>query len=213
MRGAVLAVVLMSASAFSASRTLDNTGRITVMAGYRYTPNGYFIDKAKAAASDYSLVGPGGLYGGASFGYGAFEWCELLIDAFVAWEQFKLQGHQEPFTSFSYGALLGVRITRNDFPIEGVVPHLGLQVGPVLSIVSSSTEPGTEKVQNGYMFSAGFTWRFADRFGLTFDVRYLMARHFVADIAGMSVGGLMFSLGFTTYFIPPPKTENELQLF
>ena len=156
-----------------------------------------------------SIGGPAGV---VSFGYGALDWLEVAIDAFVAYDSFALQGDgkNEEFTNVSYGALLGIRITTMDFPFKGFIPYLSLQLGPTLSTVSSPLRPGYEKLQSSYAPGLGFTYRFTERFGLSFDAKWMYARGFVENISGINVGGFWFSAGLAIFFPAAPKRDLDV---
>ncbi len=209
-RFALLSALLLSAAVAHAdgARSIDGIGRITVQGGYRWTPNNYFNEKASAAGHPVTRASPGGPQVSASFGYGATDFIEGTIDLIFGYESFTLK-NLEPFNSFTYGALLGVRFAKMDFPIRGLLPHVGAQMGPILGFVSSPSNDNQERLTTGYSFNAGLSWRFTERFGLTFDTRFLVARAYVNGISGINVGGLFFSLGFTVFFAPSPKTALD----
>lgn len=199
-RLAVAACLLALSASAAPDRTLEGMGRVAVQAGYRWTPNGEFMRRA----ADLGHAVEGGMNGGpqfsASFGYAPFDWLEATIDVFGGFELFRLQG-LEQFTSTTYGALLGVRFAKMDFPVRGLVPYFGAQLGPVLSYITSKSTPPTERFNTGYSINAGLTFRVADRWGIGFDVRYLFARGDVHEVATVAAGGLWGSLS-VTYFIP-----------
>lgn len=213
----VLALVCAtSTSAWANGTSTDGIGRISVGGGLRWTMNNWFnsraAEKGYAPNSDGFSTAPLGFQGTASFGYGAFDWFELAVDLFVGFESFGLQGH-DPFTSTSYGALIGVRATRYDFPLPGLVPYIGFQTGPMLSTVTSSSAPGNESVLQAWSANAGAAYRFTDRFGIFLDVRYLHGRVFVADIAGRNVGGVFVSAGVAFFFPASPKRDLDVPGF
>jgi hypothetical protein len=148
----------------------------------------------------------------ASFGYGVLDFLEIAIDGYFAYERFSLSGWA-PFSSFTYGGFLGARLTKMDFPFRNFVPYVQVMSGATLSIVSSPDVPGTEKLQPGFAAGAGFTYRILERFGVSFDFKWLMARHFIADLAGMNVGGLWFTVGLTLFFPSEAKREPDLPRF
>jgi len=201
-RAVVFACLLASslASAQEAPRSVEGMGRIAVQGGYRWTPNSEFM--RRAADLQHPVVGSmnGGPQFSASFGYAPLDWVEATIDVFVGFESFKLEGFEE-FTSTTYGALLGIRLVKMDFPVRRLVPYLGAQLGPVLSFITSKSTPGAERLNTGYSINAGLTVRLTDRWGVGFDVRYLFARGDVPEVATIDAGGLWVSLSLT-YFIP-----------
>jgi hypothetical protein len=209
--------VLVACVAFAAptvlpeeERTLDGLGRIGLQLGYRWVPNNYFYGKAGEAGYPLDYRSPGGGAAAIGFGYGATSFVEGAVDIFINYEQLHLK-NTEALNSTSYGALFGARFGKMDFPVHNLYPYLGFQVGPVLGIVNSDNYKNGERLTTGYMGVAGLTWRVTERIALVFDVRYLLARSYVTGISGVNVGGLMVTLGFTTYFAgqsnKPPNSD------
>jgi hypothetical protein len=124
-----------------------------------------------------------------------------------------LENKGAAFNSFTYGALIGIRLTRYDFPFRGLVPYLGVQTGPTLVSVSSPTVPGPERLVQGFSGNAGFAYRITERVAVFLDVRYLYARAFVADLAGRNVGGVFGSLGVSIIFPAAEKRDLEVPGF
>ncbi|MEW5740474.1 MAG: hypothetical protein AB1938_16220 [Myxococcota bacterium] len=208
----MLLVALGTGAARAESKSVDGWGRITVFGGYRLVPNGFFADKAAEAGSPMLRPSPGGPQGGASFGYGTFSFVEICIDLLVGYETFELEG-QQPYSSITYGGLLGARFTRMDLLFPGFAPYAGVQAGPILASVSSGSNPQPEKLQLGISVNGGFNYRFAERFAFNVDVRWMYARYYVEPIAGANVGGLWFSAGFTFFFTPAPKKDLDVPGF
>jgi hypothetical protein len=200
IRAVLLASVLAGSTALAQERTIEGMGRVAVQGGYRWTPNPDFA--RRAAEQQHPVVG--GLTGGpqfsASFGYAPLDWVEATIDLFVGFEDFRLEGY-ETFTSTTYGALLGVRLAKMDFPVRGLVPYVGAQLGPALSFISGKSIAGAERLNTGYSLNAGLTVRVKDRWGVGFDARYLFAMGDLPGVATINAGGLWVSLS-VTYFIP-----------
>ena len=179
---------------------MEGMGRIAVQAGYRWTPNAEFMRRAAELGRNVEGGMPGGPQFSASFGYAPLDWVEATIDVFVGFENFRLKD-LEQFTSTTYGALVGVRFAKMDFPFPGLVPYFGAQIGPVLSFITGKSINGSERFNTGYSINAGLTFRVSDRWGVGFDARYLFARGDVPDVATIDAGGLWASLS-VTYFIP-----------
>ncbi len=200
-RFAVFAALIAAAPAMAQQRTLEGAGRISLQGGYRYTPNGDFIRRAEAAG--FPVEG-GAIIGGpqfsGSFGYAPLDWMEATIDVIVGFESFRLRD-LDTFTSTTYGALIGVRLAKTDFPFQNLVPHIGAQIGPVLSFISGTSIAGSERFNTAYSLNAGLTFRFAERWAAGFDVRYLFAYGALPEVATFNAGGLWGSLS-VTYFIP-----------
>lgn len=216
MRTLALLVFVATAPALASTPT-DGVGRISLGGGLRWTPNWWFDARASEAGrgpapNREAFSAPLGLQGAASFGYGAFEWFELSVDLFVGYEAFELEGWL-PFTSLSYGGLIGARVTRYDFPVNGLAPYLGVQTGPMLVTVSSPTFPSGETVMTAFSVNGGASYKFSDRVGVFVDARWLLGRVFVADLAGRNVGGVFFSAGVSLFFPPEPKRDLEVPGF
>ncbi|MDP3503025.1 MAG: hypothetical protein Q8S33_22015 [Myxococcales bacterium] len=213
---AVVSSVFFASPAFADSPT-DGVGRVSFGGGLRWTPNGFFNVKATEAgrpttSSEEFVTAPLGFQGMASFGYGAFEWLELAVDVFGGFESFQLEGWL-PFSSVSYGGLIGVRLTRYDFPFAGLVPYLGIQTGPMLVTVTSPSLPGAERIMQAWSVNGGAAWKFTERLGLYVDIRYLYGRAYVSEIAGRNVGGVWFSAGLTIFFPPTPRRDLDVPGF
>jgi hypothetical protein len=188
------------------TRSIDGMGRVTIGGGLRWVPNDYFA--GKAAEAGFALL-PKPIFspqGTASFGYGANEFIEVAIDVLIGYEQFRLANAEKPYGSLTYGGLLGARLTKADFLFRGLFPYIGGQFGAILSTLTTSSGASVEKLLNGYAVNAGVTYLFADRFGLSLDIRYLWARAYLEPISGINVGGLFLTLGFTVVF---PSSGNQ----
>lgn len=209
-RATLVAFTLVTASAAFAQqeRTMEGMGRVAVQAGYKWAPNGQFVNQA--ARDGYPLKGsmPGGPQASASFGYAPTSWLEATIDLFVGFEGFTLDG-LERFSSTTYGALLGVRVGKMDFPVHGLLPYLGAQLGPALSFVTSKSIAGVEKLNTGYSINAGLTYRFADKWGVGLDARYLFADGAIplpdGNTLSINAGGLWISATVTFFIGAGPK--------
>ncbi len=204
VRFALLVGVLFAAPALAEG--IEGMGRISVVGGYKWTPNGYF--EGKAAQAGHPLTGrTPGIEGSASFGYGVNSFAEVAIDLFGGWETFTLDGYQ-PFSSTIYGGLIGLRVTSTTLFGRSLVPHLGAQAGPAVAQITSPSFDLGERVLLAATGNIGVTWRFVERFGITLDVRYMYARLFVADISGANIGGVFFSIGATMYFPGSPERKD-----
>jgi hypothetical protein len=202
----VLCFAPVCLAANASPRSADGMGRVTVGGGFRWVPNDYFAQRAQAAGFDLlpkPLLSPQGT---ASFGYGATELIEVSIDLLAGFERFSLLNKPEAYSSLTYGALIGARLVKVDFLVRGLIPYVGAQFGPMLTTVTTPSDPRPEKVITGYAVNAGVTWLFIDRFGLSLDVRWLWARSYADNISGINVGGLFVSLGVTIVF---PSSGNQ----
>lgn len=213
MRFAFAVALLIAAPSFADSST-DGVGRISLGGGLRWTMNDYFNARATEAGRPVEKTGtaPFGFQGMGSFGYGAFDWLELAVDLFGGFESFQIAG-EDLFSSVSYGGLIGLRLTRYDFPFQGLVPYVGVQTGPMLTIVTAPTEPGGERILQGWSVNGGATFRITERVGIFVDVRYLYGRVFVAELAGRNVGGVFVSAGVSLFFPSSPKRDLDVPGF
>jgi hypothetical protein len=209
----VLALALaLAAPAALAQSSIDGWGRVTVLGGYRWVPNWYFAGKAAEAQHPFTRPSPGAPSVIASFGYGATSFLEVAVDAFFSWESFELAGYST-FNAFTYGALLGPRLMKGDVLFRGFTPWVGVEAGPVFSIVNSNSVHGGERLLGTLAVAGGFHWRVNDRWAISFDVRWVYARDVVEGISGINVGGVTFSLGVTGLFPPAPKRELDVPGF
>lgn len=207
MRANLVGLLLLTAGAASAQdRTVEGMGRVAVLGGYRWAPNEPF--RNRAAELETPVVGkmPGGPQFSASFGYAPTDWIEASIDVFGGFESFSMTKYDD-FTSVTYGALLGARLEKMDFPVRGLLPYLGVQIGPTLSFVTGKIKGNVEKLNTGISINAGLTFRIADKWGIGFDVRYLFASGGVPDMnyASLNAGGLWGSLSITYFIGAGPK--------
>jgi hypothetical protein len=207
---AVFALLLATGAAAQELRSMEGMGRVSVQGGYKWAPNAPFVQKADEAGHTLEGKLAGGPQFSASFGYAALDWVEATIDLLIGFENFTLKDY-EPFASTTYGALLGVRLAKMDFPIRGLVPHLGAQFGPVLSFITSKSINSAEKLNTAYSLNAGLTWRFKEKWGVGFDARYVFATGEIpgagpgGDNLTINAGGLWVSLTLVYFIGPGPK--------
>lgn len=205
-RALVVAALLCSATAFGAERWqngIDGVGRISVLAGWKLTPNDWFFSQSAGLGYPAVTRGIGGPQAQASFGYGAIRWLEIAIDLFIGHDRFAIEGY-DPITVLTYGALIGVRFTFMDTFFPGFAPFFGVGVGPTLGYVFTGTHADEthEKLVTGVSANAGVAYRINDSVGLSLEYRFLYARG-VFNTSGVNVGGSWFSLGVVIYF---PRT-------
>jgi hypothetical protein len=204
----VSVLVLSVQAAAQSSQSVEGWGRVTVLGGYRWVPNWYFAGKAAAAGMPVTRPSVGGPDVIASFGFGASEWLELAVDLFGSYDSFELRG-AGAFTAFTYGAVLGPRLTRTNVLFRGFTPYLGVSAGAAFALVSSpSVNPG-ERLLPGLTAVAGFHWRFTERWGVSLDLRWIYARSAIPGISGLNAGGVLLSLGLSTFFPPRPQLELD----
>lgn len=199
-------LLLALASAPALADGIDGEGRLSVQLGYRWSPDDHFAQAAAAAGNPIVRRSWGGLQGSAGFGYGALEWVEAAIDLFGGWESFELDGYA-PFHSVSYGAVIGARFVARDLFFKGFQPWFGVQVGPTIINITTASFGIRETVVAGLAVSGGVIFRIGERFGVTLEARYLMARGMVPGIGGLNAGGGWFSIGFATFFAPSMKRD------
>jgi hypothetical protein len=205
-----LVVALCATSA--AAMPLDGAGRVSVMAGWRSTPNTHFLSSATAAG--FTPVGrsPGGPVMSATFGYAATPYLEVGIDLFGTTEALRFSGLPD-LRSVSYGALLGLRL-QTAIPLPGeldLVPFIGPLVGPSLVYVTGGPLPtAAERFVTGFGGSGGLTVRFTDSLAASLEAKLMLIRGRVPPIGSINGGGVWATVGFTYYF--PPVVPNRSPL-
>lgn len=204
MRAALAALAILG-STTAAAASVDGMGRISAGGGWRLTPNEPFFNKAAEVGAPVSKRSGGGPQGTASFGYGASDLFEVCIDLFIGGEGFTLGA--DDFSALTYGALLGGRLTKADFPFAGLTPWLGIGLGPTLAFITSKTRTNPERLITSYAVDVGAMYRVSDRFGVQLGVRYLFAYAEVDGIGSANAGGLFFTLGLSILF---PKTAGDM---
>lgn len=206
MKRLVASCALLLAGAASA-QTMEGVGRIALHAGWRYTPNGFFARSAEANGTPVEASSPGGPQFTGTFGYAATANLELTIDLFAGVDTLKLQNAAD-VTQVSYGAMVGVRAFR---PFGSVVPNIGIGVGPLLAYSAGGPGGAAERIVTAYAAMGGLTWRLTDTLGITFDVRYLVARGFVSGIGGVNAGGLWGGAGVVFLFPAEPQRSGAIR--
>jgi len=190
---AIALAVLVCASAASAT---EGEGRVTVEAGWRFTPNDFFYGSAEKAGFPRERGSIGGPQVAGSFGYFAKDAIEVSIDLLAGAEQLHLVD-RPAFTSITYGALVGARFHLTLF--EPVTLYFGVQGGPTLVNLSGGNIEVTEELVSAFQGSVGVGVRLTPEFGVSLEYRYLLARGYVPGIGGVNGGGSWFGIGFTWY--------------
>jgi hypothetical protein len=209
-RWALLTALALACAA--GAEGVNGAGRVSVGGGFRWVPNWWFKDRAAALGLSVAPGLDGGAQGTASFGYGVTSLFELSVDLILGYHSLALSysDHDEPVNSLSAGALLGPRLVGTDVLFKGLMPWLGVQVGPLLSNIATRVVMVPEKVVLALSASAGLNWKVSDRYGVGLEARYVMARNNLPDIAGINVGGVWFSATFTLFF--PPQLKRDLDV-
>lgn len=205
--GLLFGLLLLVAGSAEASG-VDGLGRISIGGGWRWVPNWYFASKAEEAGRPLEAVSSGGPQGTASFSLGVNSWLEVAVDLFIGYEGFRL-APQEQFSSVSYGGVIGARLVATDVLFKGFMPYLSLQAGPMLSSVASPQTPNAERLLGALSAAGGATWRFAERYGVSVEARWIYGRLFVPGISGINVGGVWFSASFVIFIPATPKRDLE----
>lgn len=217
MRRLLLLVLLFSAAGASAQSAgpaaLDQTTRITLHGGWRLTSNDTFYEGYYTLPGNEDLprapASPGGPYLGATFGYSASELVEVGIDLFATGERLQLTG-TPTITTVSYGAMVGLRFQAllDVLTENGVVPFVGLQVGPLLAFSSVDGVGVRETFTQGFAGTVGLNVRLSPQWGLAADYRLVFARGGnpfngrpgLTDLGSYNAGGSWFSVGVTFFF-------------
>jgi hypothetical protein len=209
-RAALLAACGISFSAWAAEG-LEGAGRATLLAGWRWTPNDYFAGAAASAGYPLLRRSPGGPQVTGSFGYSATDLVEVSLELFGGGEQLKLS-QLGTVGSYTYGALIGVHLQqpwRPSWAAHGMISYLGLFIGPAVVDIAPPAQPLSESVTNAFAAGGGFVLRLSERFGVAFDVKWLVARGTFPNVSGVNAGGLWAGLGVVWLF---PREGPERQL-
>lgn len=202
----VCALVLCATAAQAQARYGEGEGRISLMGGWRYTPNDFFIEGAakKGLTVRQSAGGPQ-LTG--TFAYAATGNAEIAIDLFAGYDRMELDG-REALSTISYGALLGFRFF---FPMGAFTPNVGAAVGPALVYASGGGYETEERFTTNYAAMAGVVYRLNEKWALGADVRFMLSRGYVPEIGGINAGGLWGGVGFTWLFPAEPGRQGAIR--
>lgn|GEM_PF-4828142 len=207
----VLGLALLCAGAARADG-VEGVGRLSLSAGWRLTPNGYFFDHAAAGGHPYQSDSKGGPQGVASFGYGATANLEVNIELLVGSESLTLQG-LEPLRTITYGGLISGRLYLA--PDASIRPWLQVATGPLLVYVSGAgaTEPN-EKLRQGFAVGAGVSVPLTGPWSLVAEYRLLLVRGNVSGVegaSGINGGGSWIGFGFGYSFGASPGPSESLR--
>ncbi|MBX5483876.1 MAG: hypothetical protein IRZ16_18800 [Myxococcaceae bacterium] len=206
----LLAVALLAASAASAREDptfRTGTGRISIMGGWHYTPNDYFLQRA---AEKLVPVKPnrGGPHALGTFAYAASDSIEVAIDLFASSDNHDVPERAD-LVMVHYGALLGARVF---WALGSLTPNVGFGIGPSLVYVGGLNAPSAERVITSYAACAGLTWQVSDTLAATVDLRWLLARGYVPAVgSGINAGGGFASIGLTWIFPPDPDRAGAVR--
>lgn len=196
---AVLALLAVSdAHAQAGLSTLEESSRITLMAGWQRAAN-----HTEFRAFPQSNGGP---LGALTFGYSPFGWGELGIDLFAGGQPL-WKDRSAPWGA-SYGALVGGRLQLllPGGPLLALIPRVGVHVGP--AIITGPDDEGAgfvETLGTALAGSAGLEARLSPEWSLNLEYRYLVAQGVAALSGGTHVfnsGGHTLLLGATFSFLP-----------
>ncbi len=200
LRALALVGLCLGLSTSASAAEPAGTGRITLLPGYRYTPNDFFRKRAAAAGLVLGAPSPGGPQISASFGYRPSDAIEVGIDLLGGGEQLEVPGFK-PLSSVTYGALLGPRFF---LPVSDRLDLIaGVFTGGVLVYLSGGqlTEPSESFLQT-YGGLVGVTFKFSESFAATAEAKLLLARGIYPEVGGFNGGGLWAGVGLT-YVFPP----------
>lgn len=212
MRVFLAALLLAGTAASAQSVGIAGRGRISLMPGWNYAPNGPFFANANyhtgAVLSERPKGGPTAF---ASFGYGASEALEVGVDLFGAFEAIQF-GDRGAFNRISYGAGL---VGRYIFQPESLPLQPYLATGVMGTLVNSSGAgfAGTESFVTGYLVGAGVDFSLGDTYAVGVGYRFMLARgRAPEDVQGSINGGGHFFLLSLSYYLPgePPKSVQGL---
>ena len=204
----VLLFIVALCSFGASAQEIEGSGRISLLPGWRYTPNVFFADSADEAGHALTRPSFGGPQITGTFGYAASSSIEVVIELFAGYESLHLEA-SESVSSVSYGALAGFR---GFLPLESWVLNAGLGIGPVLVYTTGGpTERGIERLTTGYSATAGVSYFLSPSISLTAELRYLLARGFVDGIGGINGGGLWGGVGVTFWMLSEPSRPGAVR--
>jgi hypothetical protein len=187
---------------------LDGTSRLSVQTGWRYTPNTRFYDNYYSDVDNRGLQRSRGAIGGplltGTFAYSITNLVELGIDLFATYERMQLTG-QPGLNAVTYGALLGLRFQhRFDIGPHGLVPSVGLLLGPLLAAAYFDGGFAVENYTQAIGATVGATLGLTPKWGLRVEYRLLAAKGTAEDVGLYEAGGNWFSVGFNYTFPSEP---------
>lgn len=207
MKRAVLLITLLWASAASAG-PLEGQGRVTLLGGWRITPNAAFYQRAAQTFGLTQSGGAGGPMLSATFAYSASDLFELGIDLFGSGERMTFT-EANRFTTVTYGGWISLRmqlLAGSVGPVERLIPFIGAQGGPTLVLATGGPQSTFQEVfGQGYAATVGVTG-LSGKFGFTLEAKYVFAWGSAAPVGTFSAGGIWAGLGFTWGF-PPSGSE------
>lgn len=230
----LLALVLAAGSARAQDESvalapLEGVGRISVAGGWRLSSNETFYTSFYALPG-YACSGDaclrdsrGGPFGAATFAYAVTENIELGIDLFATTERLRLSD-APTLTTYTYGALVGLRFQTvwDVLTPQGIVPFVGLALGPALVLSEAQGIGRQEQVRQPWVGTVGASFRLSPSWALLAEYRLAFARGQspfntyepdpalglpktpYKDLASYNAGGNWFAVGLTYMFPPDP---------
>jgi hypothetical protein len=231
---ALLALLLAAGRAHAqdealAAAPLEGVGRISVAGGWRLASNQTFYDSFYALPG-YECSGAtcprdsfGGPFGAATFAYAVTENIELGIDLFATGQQLRLN-NAPTLNTYTYGALVGLRFQTlwDVLTPQGIVPFVGLELGPSLVLSEAKGIGRQEQVQQPWVGTVGASFRLSPTWAILAEYRLAFARGQspfntyepdpalglpktpYKDLASFNAGGNWFALGLSYMFPPDP---------
>lgn len=187
---------------------LEGSSRVSLLTGWRYTPNTRFYNNYYSQIENRGLPRAGGAIGGplltATFAYSITNLIELGIDLFATYERIQLT-RQPGLNAITYGALMGLRFQKRlEIGPEGLIPSVGILTGPLLAASYFDGGRAVENFTQAFGASLGATLRLNPKWGLCFEYRFIFAKGAAEDVGPYDASGNWLSVGMTYQFPSEP---------
>lgn len=187
---------------------LENSGRISLQTGWRYTPNTRLFDDYYAQPRNSGLTRAGGAIGGplltTTFAYSPREWLELGVDLFFTYERMRVTG-LPGLNAVTFGAMLGLRFQKElELGPQGFIPFVGPLLGTTFTSALFDEGPSVETFAPTLGLTAGGTLRLSPEWGVTFEYRLTYARGNAEKLGPYDSGGHWLVVGMAYTFPTPP---------
>lgn len=209
MRRFALCAAACLAATPAGADSLDGVGRVTPGVGWRRTDNQAFSTRYHAqpanAGKPRAPASVGGPVVAITFAYAVTESFELGVDLFAMAERLTLTG-EPTLLSATYGSLVAGRFQRliEGLGPVGIIPSLGILVGPTLVLTQPEGGAPTEVVTQAWGATAGVRLPLGPTWGVGVDYRFILVQGSAAQGGTVNGGGHFLTLGVTYAFPPEP---------
>lgn len=199
--GACLALVTLLGPAAAAAVPGQGTTRIGLQLGWRYQPNGRFLEWASSSRHPLTGASPGGPSLLGVFGYRVLPELEVAIELGFGAERFRFRD-DPAMTLEQMPVTLAVRWA----PWGGALyPYLGAGYGYFLNFFSNAPGGTKESHGAGPTVLAGAVYDVTPRVSLVAEYRFAYCRVELTDLGYLQTGGSTFFLGAHVAFPPEDR--------